>query len=180
MLTEQKYGARISSCGRYRYALFRAWEEAKPTVAWIMLNPSTADAEVDDPTIRKCINISKACGFGSLVVANLFAWRATNRAQLRRVDAPTGGAENDRAIAELALGSQMVICAWGKDGRLFGRDAVVLRFLHATGPIALFHLGLNEDRTPKHPLYLPNSSRPIFWVSESTAVPQEPTAKGQS
>ena len=160
--------ATLSPCGRYRYELTRAWEPSFRHVVWIMLNPSTADAEVDDPTIRKCITLSKAWGFGRLTVVNLFAWRATDRRELRRVNAPSGGGRNDNAIIANATAADTVICAWGKDGIHHGRDRRVLWLLQNAGVRNLFHLGLNDDGvTPKHPLYLANDTQPIAWASET-------------
>ena len=76
--------AEISPCGLYRYSLTRKWEAWKGTVNFIMLNPSTADAQEDDPTIRRCIGFAKAWGYGGIVVTNLFAYRATNPKELKK------------------------------------------------------------------------------------------------
>ena len=70
-------GATFSRCGRYRYSLWRRWEEDAPYVLWICLNPSTADAEEDDPTLRRCMGFAQDWGYGASYTANLFAWRAT-------------------------------------------------------------------------------------------------------
>ncbi len=83
----------LSECARYRYRLDRAWERddhGLGTVTWVMLNPSTADADVDDPTIRRCIGFSKAWGYNALTVVNLFAWRATSPRDLCAVEDPVG------------------------------------------------------------------------------------------
>ena len=80
----------ISECGKYRYSLTRIWDESKPKVMFIMLNSSTANANNDDPTIRRCINFAKAWGFGDLYVCNIFAYRATNPQELLKVDNPFG------------------------------------------------------------------------------------------
>ena len=71
-------GAIISECGKYRFQLWRIWDSSKPVILWIMHNPSTADANVDDPTIRRIINFSKDWGYGGLYVGNIFPYRATN------------------------------------------------------------------------------------------------------
>jgi hypothetical protein len=161
-----KKSATISPCGRYRYELTRTWDPCGRLVVWIMLNPSTADAEQDDATIRKCVTLSRAWGFGRLTVVNLFAWRATDRRQLRLVDRPSGGEANEKAIVENARLADAVVCAWGKDGRLHGRDARALWLLRGAGVREIFHLGLNDDATPKHPLYLANATQPVKWASE--------------
>lgn len=75
--------AEFSGCGRYRYSLRRRWADGGPPACWIMLNPSTADAEKDAPTIRRCIGFSKAWGHNALVVVNLFALRSTDPTALR-------------------------------------------------------------------------------------------------
>jgi hypothetical protein len=71
-------GALLSEDGRYRYRLWRLWDDLAPVMVWVMLNPSTADADLDDPTIRKCIGFAKANRHGGIIVVNLFAWRATD------------------------------------------------------------------------------------------------------
>ena len=74
--------AMISDCGKYRYLLRRAWDHTLPRGLFVMLNPSTADAEVDDATIRSCIRLCRSWSFGSFEVVNLFGWRATDRTVL--------------------------------------------------------------------------------------------------
>jgi hypothetical protein len=82
-------GATLSDCGRYRYRLWRRWADG-PTVLFVMLNPSTADADVDDPTIRRCIGFARSWGAGALEVVNLYAWRATQPAELKAAVGPVG------------------------------------------------------------------------------------------
>lgn len=80
----------ISECGKYRYSLSRIWDENKANVLFIMLNPSTADGDVDDPTIRRCIGFAKSWGYGGIYVGNLFAYRATDPKELLKVENPIG------------------------------------------------------------------------------------------
>ena len=101
----------LSECGSYRYALTREWADGK-CVAWLMLNPSTADADIDDPTIRRCIGFARQWGYGRLVVVNLFALRATDPRVLVRNADPVGS-KNDFYIAKAMKEAQEVICAWG-------------------------------------------------------------------
>lgn len=102
-MTETLFGASsdavLSDCGTYRYSLTRVWDESRPRVCFVMLNPSTADASANDPTIVRCRNFAYSWNYGSLEVVNLFAYRATNPRVLRTVQDPIGP-ENDRHIIE--------------------------------------------------------------------------------
>ena len=82
--------ADFSACGTYRYALRRIWLPAAPQVLFIGLNPSTADEKSDDPTIRRCLGFARSWGYGGLIVANLFAYRATAPSALREARDPIG------------------------------------------------------------------------------------------
>src|SRR6185312_12359012 len=105
--------AYISDCGRYRYGLGREWDyPAKPALTFIMLNPSTADAEQDDPTIRRCIGFAKRDGFGALTVLNLYALRATDPRELERADDPKGP-ENDTMLRLHLKRGGTFVAAWG-------------------------------------------------------------------
>lgn len=145
--------AYISEDGQYRYWLSRGWDCDLPTVCFVMLNPSTADAEFDDPTIRRCIGFAKLWGYGRLEVRNLFAYRATDPGQLRRVDDPVGP-YGDVYLAGAAA-SSLVVAAWGCHGELFGRHRAARKLL---GNTKLYCLGKTKDGHPKHPLYLPASA----------------------
>lgn len=144
----------ISPCQRYRYRLGREWLTGKGGVLFVMLNPSTADAEKDDPTIRRCIGFAQRWGFQRLTVGNLFAWRATNPSDLLVADDPVG-VENDYHLAEMSQEADAVIVAWGVPGAYRDRGPYVLRRVLA-GKIE--HLGLTKEGHPKHPLYLSNDA----------------------
>jgi len=132
----------------YRYTLERVWDSEKPLVAFVGLNPSTADEVVDDPTIKRCISFAQSWGFGGLVMLNLFAYRSTKRERLRTVKDPVGP-DNDWWIqASLHQVEKVVVC-WGNDGELLGRDMEVLNILGE-----VYCLGHNKTGRPKHPLYL--------------------------
>ncbi len=158
-ILEGDTGAIPSVYGPYRYALWRRWDEGKPTVLFIMLNPSTADAERDDPTIRRCIGFAKSWGCGGVLVGNLFAWRATKPRDLK-ADGAAGkdivGAGNDEALEYMAKRSKLVVAAWGNHGTFQCRgDEVRQRFggqLHC--------LRLNKTCEPAHPLTLPKHLKP--------------------
>lgn len=143
----------------YRYSLHRMWCAGSfttwRTVLWIMLNPSTADEHKLDPTLRRCQAFTRAWGFDGFEVCNLFALRSTDPKALYRYDDPIGPL-NDVAIMEAADRADRIICGWGRHGKLRDRGRAVLDALIKAGHEPK-HLGpLNEDGTPKHPLYLPN------------------------
>src|SRR5438309_1547537 len=85
-----KYSATISNCQQYRYRLSRCWDESLPACMFIMLNPSTADAKVDDRTIKRCMAYARAWGYGKLYVGNLFAFRATKPKNMKAASDPVG------------------------------------------------------------------------------------------
>lgn len=152
----------LSEDGIYRYELSRTWSDTDPLVDWIMLNPSTADASLDDPTIRRCIGFSRSWGFGGLTVRNLFALRSTNPSALRRHGDPVGPRNDEHLRQGAANNDSLTVCAWGAHGRLHGRDEAVLALLarHGARP---HHLGLTKFGAPRHPLYLPGLTELIAW-----------------
>jgi hypothetical protein len=156
-----KRGAYISPCGTYRYSLEREWAEG-PVCTFIMLNPSTADADIDDPTIRRCIGFAQRWKFGALAVVNLFAFRATDpKAMIGAVD-PVGPA-NDAAIASAVELGGLIIAAWGVHGDLRERGLAVRRLIEEGCERDIHHLGLTKDGHPRHPLYLRGDSQPERW-----------------
>lgn len=142
-------GAVFSPDRVYRYELRRTWGEGG-VVAFIGLNPSTADETLDDPTIRRCIGFAKRWGYGHLVMLNLFAFRATDPREMKAAIHPIGP-ENDKHIVQVARRADLVVCAWGVHGSYQGRDQDVLNIL----PVHPQALGVTKDGYPKHPLYLP-------------------------
>ncbi|MCL4715539.1 MAG: DUF1643 domain-containing protein [Hyphomonadaceae bacterium] len=153
-------GAILSACERYRYSLDREWHDletkAPRRLTWIMLNPSTADHEADDPTIRRCISFARATGCNAIRVVNLFAFRATEPDDMRRASDPVGPM-NDAFLAEAFADAKksdgLVVAAWGAHGSLLNRDAVVVQLARAAG-VHLLCLGLTGACQPKHPLYI--------------------------
>ena len=154
--------AHISPCGTYRYNLTRDWGEGLGRVCWIMLNPSTADADVDDPTIRRCIGFTERWGYGGMEVVNLYALRATNPEELKNHPDPiplmTGLSEVARAVGRCDL----TICAWGVHGGHKNRGPAAARILRTPGNL-LYTLRLTKDGHPAHPLYLPSHLKPFVW-----------------
>ena len=154
------FGAAFSPCGAYRYLLWRLPSLRASVLGMGMLNPSTADERADDPTIARCRRIAAKSGFANLLVWNLFAFRATAPADLKRASEPVGP-NNDATIA-LALGlSRRTILAWGSHASHLGRGAQVLARLPANMPVAA--LGLTKQGQPRHPLYLSAEVRPRRW-----------------
>jgi hypothetical protein len=145
--------ATFSPCRTYRYLLRRVWSEADGTLLIIGLNPSTADEQSDDPTIRRCIAFAKRLGHGQLLMANLFGYRATDPAELLKANDPIGP-ENDTWIALAAEAADLTIVAWGTNGALLDRHSSVLTTL--TSPHCL---GKTKHGFPRHPLYLPANAR---------------------
>lgn len=162
--------ARLSDDGVYRYELTRRWGRG-PTVTFIMLNPSTADATLDDPTIRRCKSFARSWEFGALAVVNLFALRATDPAALQKAPDPVGP-ENDDAIHDAIVGSRVVVAAWGTKGSLFGRDSEVLGILDMAGRPPLC-LGVTKQGHPKHPLYVPANTS-LIQVLRPRSRPRVP------
>lgn len=142
----------ISDCGKYRYFLDRKVSDESGNMLFIMLNPSTADAELDDPTIRKCMGFAKREGYGTVTVVNLFAWRATKVSDMKSADAPIGN-HNDACIKAQAIKADVVVCAWGIHGNHKHRAEKVLKMLHEE-KVSLQCLGTTKDKHPKHPCYL--------------------------
>lgn len=143
---------------------------AAKRVCFLMLNPSTADAFVLDPTVNECRKRALDLGADVLEVVNLFAFRSPYPAELRkRAHGFRGdGYENNHAIMEACAGAFRVIAAWGTHGALDGRDAIV-RGLLAQEQVELHHLGLTDGGYPKHPLArgkhrIPADLQPAVWA----------------
>jgi hypothetical protein len=143
--------ATISEDGKYRYSLGRQWSSNGVTAVFVMLNPSTADHEVDDPTIRRCIGFAKREGCGSLYVVNLFAFRATNPKELPLSAAEATGPDNSNAIWTALKRASIAVAAWGTGAA--NRQHLDVRRL-ADGITPLECLGTTKDGHPRHPLYV--------------------------
>jgi len=165
-MTAPKSSAVISECGSYRYRLERVWEAEKERVAFIMLNPSTADASQDDPTIRRCIGFAKAWGFGGLIVGNLFALRSTDPKALYGHNDPVGP-ENDEYLRRIAQRAETVVCAWGTHGALNGRGVHVANLLDNYNLAAL---KLTASGHPGHPLYVASSTEPKAYFAPAPST----------
>lgn len=148
--------ADISECRAYRYSLRRWWSRSikKRWCVFIMLNPSTADAMKDDPTIRRCIDFAQTTMHQGLWVVNLFAFRATKPSDLERAEDPVGG--NDLEILEALTDGATIVCAWGAHPIAAKRAGVVLGYIRKAGKTPMC-LGTTKAGTPRHPLYVPRS-----------------------
>lgn len=141
----------------YRLRLRRIWGNG-PILMFLMLNPSTADEAVNDPTVARCENRAKLLGYSGLTVCNLFAFRATDPEDMKAAADPVGPG-NDQAILSEADLAGKIICGWGVHGGYRGRSAEVVSMLRAAGH-SLFCLGMTSSGEPGHPLYLPYSMEP--------------------
>lgn len=151
----------------YRYRLTRAWTWApdnKGQVCWIMLNPSTATGLGDDRTIRRIVKFSDLWGYSSIVVVNLFAWRAahpSNMIAANRMGQDIVGPDNDGWIEDAIEDASLVVCAWGKNGSLLGRSEKVEKLIRSMcEPHALL---INSGGSPAHPLYIPGDTKLAKW-----------------
>ena len=162
MTDEVFKSAEVSEDRRYRYRLYRSWGDG-PFVVFLMFNPSTADAEVDDPTIRKCMGFARQWGFNGISVVNLFAFRSTDpKAIGRMLYSEAVGTDNDRAILTTCATAGEVVLAWGCGSHMKGhgdRPKRVLRLIRETYPnLRIACLGRSKDGHPRHPLMLPYST----------------------
>ena len=145
---DDRNGAVFSPDRKYRYRLSRTWDAQGDTLAFIMLNPSTADETANDPTVTRCIGYAKDWGYGSLLVGNIFGARETDPSNLRDYDDPVGP-ENNTHLEEIHDTASKTIVAWGTHGALHDREDEVKQLLDGD----LFALNITQDGHPAHPLY---------------------------
>jgi hypothetical protein len=156
-------GAELSPCGLYRYRLWRGWNDRLPIALWIMLNPSTADAEADDPTIRRVMGLSKFLSAGSIMIVNLFAYRATNPANLDDTADPIGP-DNDKIIKKELNRDSIIVAGWGSFAGAMHPKRVD-DMLNLIGDRVIWSFGITKDGHPRHPLYLPGDAPFKIWRS---------------
>ena len=148
-------GAEFSAGRIYRYSLWRFWEKDKGYAAFVCLNPSTADEDQDDPTVRRCINYAKDWGYGGMIMLNIFAYRSTSPKNLYFAYDPVGP-DNDFHIRSACSKAGITIAAWGGHGNYLNRGKAVMEMLTDPKCLAQTQAGL-----PKHPLYLRKDLIPI-------------------
>lgn len=156
--------ATISADGRYRYTLERSWAQYPRYVLWLMLNPSTADGDADDATIRRCQGYARAWGYTGILVGNLYALRSTSPALLTQVAMQGGdpvGPDNLKRVRALLGRASMIVCAWGREGPVQSARFNVLQLLRP--PRVAHVLRFNSDLNPSHPLRLSKSLEPKVW-----------------
>lgn len=154
----------ISPCGAYRYSLSRPLQDilgGKPPAVFLMLNPSTADASLDDPTIRRCRSFARSWACNGFLVVNLYALRSPDPSALWQHSDPVGP-DNDRHILEALADSPDVVCAWGTNAKA-GRVTAVRAMLSGAGA-RLWCLGSTKDGSPRHPLYVAGTQPLVPWI----------------
>ena len=147
-----KRTAVFDATGHYRYQLGRQWQASGPQVAFVMLNPSRADATSDDPTLRACMQFAQRWDYASLTVVNLFAYRTPHPTELKLAKDPVGP-DNDLYVLRAAAKAQQVVLAWGNWGSLGERDRHMLTLL-SPYQSKLTCLQRNRSGQPRHPLYI--------------------------
>lgn len=163
-------GADISDNGLYRYWLSRRLSMGERSVLFVGLNPSTADATKDDPTIRRCVSFARSWGFDWLYMANLNAWRSTDPKRLPKDVIAAVGPRNQEALTWLTQRAEVVVAAWGNASLNIYARALARRILAL--PRAR-HLGLTANGSPRHPLYLPKTT-PLQEFQRAAKAEGEP------
>ena len=144
----------LSEDGTHRYQLERIWDEAKPIVMFVMLNPSTADWKENDPTIRRCLGFAKRWGFGGLLVGNLFSFRSTNPKELLEQEKLIIWM-NIQHLKEMSERSKLIVYAWGNSSIVKKLEKRFPDYKPLSEIVGEPHyIELCQDGTPKHPLYL--------------------------
>lgn len=157
--------AAFSPCRKWRYALAIIWDADLPPLIFFMLNPSTADAMKNDPTVTRCERRARALGFGGVVVINIFAFRATDPADMKKEADPVGPRNDEWIMAALRtakITGGEVICAWGTHGHHMTRDTDCIALIFKTRMRPKI-LELTKHGFPKHPLYVAKAIDPVWW-----------------
>lgn len=155
----------ISEDRLYRYTLRRLWDDSRPAVCFVSLNPSVADADAEDATSRKFLGFAKRWGAGSYTTVNLFAWRSTDPMALLDVRDPVGPGNNDIIARETAR-ARLVVVAWGSPSNAALKKLLATRVETVRGVLKnreLHCLGTCKDGGPRHPLYVSYAVEPSLW-----------------
>lgn len=152
----------------YRYLLWRIWNESLPCLTVIMLNPSEADENFNDRTIKTLIALCNGNGYGGFIVVNLFAWRDKEPAQMKLAEYPIG--DRNEEILEISINeSNDILCAWGVHGNHLSRDKDVICKLIASQK-NLLAIKVSKNGMPEHPLYKSFSDKFQQWQPSTTAI----------
>jgi hypothetical protein len=165
-------GADLSPCGLYRHSLWRTWDQNRDRLGFIMLNPSTADAEADDQTIRVCMGRARRMGFGGIRVANLFQYRATYPEDLKKAPDPSGPNWELGILSAIKFPGTKTIAAWCDHGWNMDAGKTVTRALDVVCKDYtrdLYAIALTKAGHPKHPARLGYSLEPFLWKPRSRA-----------
>lgn len=146
-----KKGVVISDDGVYRYSLTHEWDDTKKRMLFIMLNPSTANATDDDPTIRRCIGRAIDEGYGSIEVVNLFAFRAMKPRDLHWAKDPVGPKNKHHVLSAIAR-ANIIVAAWGVNVKLIEYSSHHMRSM--LRDYSTWCLGTTKAGHPRHPLYV--------------------------
>ena len=160
----------ISPCGQYRYRLEREVGMDGLTFAYFGVNPSTADATIDDATVRKWIGFTKVNGGRRFIVGNVFAYRATDVRALYTVE-PIG-LQNNAHLMQIAEAADILVPCWGDRGKVPAHlrsrfDDVLAMLMECGKPVKAF--GLTKGGDPKHPLMLGYDTPLIDWRAAKEA-----------
>jgi hypothetical protein len=167
----------LSRDRRHRFRLLRTWDPNLPRCAFVMLNPSSADAHRLDPTNRRCLGFARAWGFGSLDVVNLFSLRTADPAELRRSSRPSRPI-NAAFLRTAAVEADLIVVGWGTNGAFRGAERAAVN-----GPLAghpLFAVRTTRHGHPGHPLYAPGTATPTRWTRGEELPGDERVVPGPS
>lgn len=153
----------ISPCRRYRYNLVRCWNDSGRLLPWIMLNPSTADANVDDPTIRRCMTFADDWGYDGIIVVNLFAYRATDPKALALAYDPFGPLNKEALGHHVLRTADKVMAAWGAN-RAVDQALAIPKVRALLTSLPLHCLGTTAAGHPRHPLYVKATTKPVPYT----------------
>ena len=167
----QQSEAHFSACEKFRYWLRRDWDLTKAPISFLMLNPSTADEMVNDPTIERCQRRAITMGYGSMIIVNLFPFRMTDSKLLNTVDNLLGdAAQADGAILRAVELAEITVCGWGKHTLAAPRAQHIMTLIKQAGlqntglQQKVMCLQLNADNSPQHPLYIGYAKHPVPFV----------------
>jgi len=146
---------------KYRYKLIRTWDKQLAKIAFVMLNPSTADHKKDDPTITRCISFASDWGYGGVDIFNLFAFRSPYPEVLFAQKDPVGP-RNRMHLKQALVEYEQVICAWGNDGKRLNQEA---RFFELVNGLEVYCLKKNKTGSPAHPLYIPKTAKVFKYIN---------------